>query len=312
LGFHVPKRFDKIIDIDHCYLQGNISNDVRNELGAFALKEGLGYYDIINQTGLLRNLIIRTTLDGQSMVIVQFGADDQEGIDKTMEFLHLRFPEITALMYIINLKKNETFQDLEVHTYAGKDYIEETMEGLKFKIGPKSFYQTNSSQAYELYKVAREFADLSGNEVVYDLYTGTGTIANFVAKDAKQVIGIEYVEPAIVDAKENAIRNNIDNTLFYAGDMKDVLDDTFVSKHQKADVIITDPPRAGMHEDVVNMLLKLEAEKIVYVSCNPATQARDVALLAEKYDVIKIQPVDMFPQTYHVENVVLLKIKEQE
>tara|TARA_R110002050_G_scaffold260238_1_gene399808 strand:+ start:241 stop:1653 length:1413 start_codon:yes stop_codon:yes gene_type:complete len=312
LGFHVPKRFDKIIDIDHCYLQGNISNDVRNELGAFALKEGLGYYDIINQTGLLRNLIIRTTLDGQSMVIVQFGADDQEGIDKTMEFLHQRFPEITALMYIINLKKNETFQDLEVHTYAGKDYIEETMEGLKFKIGPKSFYQTNSSQAYELYKVAREFADLSGNEVVYDLYTGTGTIANFVAKDAKQVIGIEYVEPAIVDAKENAIRNNIDNTLFYAGDMKDVLDDTFVSKHQKADVIITDPPRAGMHEDVVNMLLKLEAEKIVYVSCNPATQARDVALLAEKYDVIKIQPVDMFPQTYHVENVVLLKIKEQE
>lgn len=312
LGFHVPKRFDKIIDIDHCYLQGNISNDVRNELGAFALKEGLGYYDIINQTGLLRNLIIRTTLDGQSMVIVQFGADDQEGIDKTMEFLHLRFPEITALMYIINLKKNETFQDLEVHTYAGKDYIEETMEGLKFKIGPKSFYQTNSSQAYELYKVAREFADLSGNEVVYDLYTGTGTIANFVAKDAKQVIGIEYVEPAIVDAKENAIRNNIDNTLFYAGDMKDVLDDTFVSKHQKADVIITDPPRAGMHEDVVNMLLKLEAKKIVYVSCNPATQARDIALLAEKYDVIKIQPVDMFPQTYHVENVVLLKIKEQE
>tara|TARA_R110000744_G_scaffold223243_3_gene342001 strand:- start:1251 stop:2381 length:1131 start_codon:yes stop_codon:yes gene_type:complete len=312
LGFHVPKRFDKIVDVDHCYLQGNTSNDVRNELGAFALKEGLGYYDIINQTGLLRNLIIRTTLDGQSMVIVQFGADDQEGIDKTMEFLHQRFPEITALMYIINLKKNETFQDLEVHTYAGKDYIEETMEGLKFKIGPKSFYQTNSSQAYELYKVAREFADLSGNEVVYDLYTGTGTIANFVAKDAKQVIGIEYVEPAIVDAKENAIRNNIDNTLFYAGDMKDVLDDEFVSKHQKADVIITDPPRAGMHEDVVNMLLKLEAEKIVYVSCNPATQARDVALLAEKFDVIKIQPVDMFPQTYHVENVVLLKIKEQE
>jgi 23S rRNA (uracil1939-C5)-methyltransferase len=245
------------------------------------------------------------------MVIVQFGADDQEGIDKTMEFLHQRFPEITALMHIINLKKNETFQDLEVHTYAGKDYIEETMEGLKFKIGPKSFYQTNSSQAYELYKVAREFADLSGNEVVYDLYTGTGTIANFIAKNAKQVIGIEYVEPAIIDARENSLRNGIENTLFYAGDMKDVLDDDFVSSHQKPDVVITDPPRAGMHEDVVRMLLRLEAVKIVYVSCNPATQARDVALLSEKYEVIKIQPVDMFPQTYHVENVVLLKLKEQ-
>ena len=311
LGFHVPKRFDKIIDIDHCYLQDNISNDVRNEIGDFALKEGLSFYDIINQTGLLRNLIIRTTLDGQSMVIVQFGEDDQEGIAKAMEFLHQRFPGITALMYIVNLKKNETFQDLEVHTYAGKDYIEETMEGLKFKIGPKSFYQTNSSQAYELYKVAREFAALSGNEVVYDLYTGTGTIANFIAKNAKQVIGIEYVEPAIVDARENALRNGIDNTLFYAGDMRDVLDDEFVANHEQPDVVITDPPRAGMHEDVIKMLLRLEAGKIVYVSCNPATQARDVALLAEKYEIIKIQPVDMFPQTYHVENVVLLKLKNE-
>ncbi|WP_339925839.1 23S rRNA (uracil(1939)-C(5))-methyltransferase RlmD [uncultured Cyclobacterium sp.] len=311
LGFHVPKRFDKIIDIDHCYLQDNVSNDVRNELSDFALKEGLSFYDIINQTGLLRNLIIRTTLDGQSMVIVQFGEDDPEGIAKAMEFLHQRFPDITALMYIVNLKKNETFQDLEVQTYAGRDYIEETMEGLKFKIGPKSFYQTNSSQAYELYKVAREFAALSGDEIVYDLYTGTGTIANFVAENAKQVIGIEYVEPAIVDAKGNSLRNGIDNTLFYAGDMKDVLDDEFVTNHEKPDVIITDPPRAGMHEDVINMLLRLEAEKIVYVSCNPATQARDVALLSEKYEVLKIQPVDMFPQTYHVENVVLLKLKNK-
>lgn len=308
LGFHIPKMFDKIVDIDHCYLQGNISNEVRNQLREFALSEGLSFYDIRNQVGLLRNLIIRTTSTGESMVIVQFGEDDQEGIEKVMSFLNVQFPMITSLLYIINLKKNETFHDLEVLTYSGKDYIEEEMEGLKFRIGPKSFYQTNSEQAYELYKVAREFADLQGNEVVYDLYTGTGTIANFVAKKAKQVIGIEYVEAAIEDAKLNSQVNAIENTLFYAGDMKDMLNDEFLSKHERPDVIITDPPRAGMHEDVVNMLLKLEAPKIVYVSCNPATQARDIAILAEKYSVDKIQPVDMFPQTYHVENVVLLTL----
>ncbi|MCH7410083.1 23S rRNA (uracil(1939)-C(5))-methyltransferase RlmD [Belliella sp. DSM 111904] len=309
LGFHIPKMYDKIVDIEHCYLQGNISNDVRNELRNFALLNNLSFYDIRNQVGLLRNLIIRSTSTGESMVIVQFGGDNAEEIDLVMNFLHEKFPQITSLLYIINLKKNETFNDLEVVTFAGKDYIEEEMEGLKFRIGPKSFYQTNSEQAYELYKVTRDFAELQGDEVVYDLYTGTGTIANFVAKQAKQVIGIEYVEAAIVDAKLNSKVNELDNTLFYAGDMKDMLNDEFIEKHARPDVIITDPPRAGMHDDVVNMLLKLEAPKIVYVSCNPATQARDVALLAEKYTVDKIQPVDMFPQTYHVENVIRLTLK---
>ncbi|SNR97432.1 23S rRNA m(5)U-1939 methyltransferase [Belliella buryatensis] len=309
LGFHIPKMFDKIVDIEHCYLQGDISNEVRNELRAFALSNSLSFYDIRNQVGLLRNLIIRTTSTGESMVIVQFGGDNAEEIELVMNFLHEKFPQITALLYIINLKKNETFNDLEVVTFAGRSYIEEEMEGLKFRIGPKSFYQTNSEQAYELYKVTRDFAGMKGDEVVYDLYTGTGTIANFVAKQAKQVIGIEYVEAAIEDAKLNSKVNGLENTLFYAGDMKDMLNDDFIAAHAKPDVIITDPPRAGMHDDVVNMLLKLAAPKIVYVSCNPATQARDVALLSEKYSVDKIQPVDMFPQTYHVENVVLLTLK---
>lgn len=306
LGFHIPKMFDKIIDVDHCYLQGGISNDVRNELRSFALENKLSFYDIRNQVGLLRNLIIRTTSTGQTMVIVQFGESDPESIDQVMDFLKNRFPEITSLLYVINTKGNETFHDLELVTFAGLPYIEEEMEGLKFRIGPKSFYQTNSEQAYELYKVARNFAGLKGDEVVYDLYTGTGTIANFVAKKAKQVIGVEYVEAAIEDAKINSQINGIENTLFYAGDMKDILNEEFIQNHAAPDVIITDPPRAGMDEKVVQMLLRLEAPKVVYVSCNPATQARDVALLAEKYDVVKIQPVDMFPQTYHVENVILL------
>jgi 23S rRNA (uracil1939-C5)-methyltransferase len=310
LGFHIPKMFDKIVDVDHCYLQGNISNDVRNELRAFALENKLTFYDIRNHVGLLRNLIIRTTSTGESMVIVQFGENDPESIKIVMEFLNQKFPEITSLISIINLKANETFHDLELVTYAGKDYIEEQMEGLKFRISPKSFYQTNSEQAYNLYKVARDFAQLKGDEVVYDLYTGTGTIANFVAKQAKQVIGIEYVESAIEDAKLNSKLNGIENTLFYAGDMKDMLNEEFIANHAKPDLIITDPPRAGMDEKVVQMLLRLEAPKIVYVSCNPATQARDVALLAEKYDVLKIQPVDMFPQTYHVENVISLILKK--
>lgn len=310
LGFHIPKMFDKIIDIDHCYLQGNISNDVRNEVKKFAITEGLTFFDLRNQTGLLRNLIIRTTSTGEVMVIVQFGEDDPTGIEKVMGFIDGKFPQITSLLFIINLKKNETFHDQEVVTFKGKDYIEEEMEGLKFRIGPKSFYQTNSEQAYELYKVAREFAALQGNEVVYDLYTGTGTIANFIAKKAKQVIGIEYVEEAIQDAKLNSKINGIENTLFYAGDMKDILNDDFLNKHEKPDVIITDPPRAGMHEDVVRMMLRLNAPKIVYVSCNPATQARDISILAENYNVSKIQPVDMFPQTYHVENVVLLTLRK--
>jgi 23S rRNA (uracil1939-C5)-methyltransferase len=310
LGFHIPKMFDKIVDVDHCYLQGNISNDVRNELRAFALENKITFYDIRGQVGLLRNLIIRTTSTGESMVIVQFGENDPESIKVVMEFLNQKFPEITSLIYVINLKGNETFHDLELVTYAGKDYIEEEMEGLKFRISPKSFYQTNSEQAYNLYKVARDFAQLKGDEVVYDLYTGTGTIANFVAKQAKQVIGIEYVASAIEDAKLNSKLNGIQNTLFYAGDMKDILNEEFIANHAKPDLIITDPPRAGMDEKVVEILLRLEAPKIVYVSCNPATQARDVALLAEKYDVEKIQPVDMFPQTYHVENVISLILKK--
>jgi 23S rRNA (uracil1939-C5)-methyltransferase len=310
LGFHIPKMFDKIVDVDHCYLQGNISNDVRNELRAFALENKITFYDIRGQVGLLRNLIIRTTSTGESMVIVQFGENDPESTKVVMEFLNQKFPEITSLIYVINLKGNETFHDLELVTFAGKDYIEEQMEGLKFRISPKSFYQTNSEQAYNLYKVARDFAQLKGDEVVYDLYTGTGTIANFVAKQAKQVIGIEYVASAIEDAKLNSKLNGIENTLFYAGDMKDILNEEFIANHAKPDLIITDPPRAGMDEKVVEMLLRLEAPKIVYVSCNPATQARDVALLAEKYDVEKIQPVDMFPQTYHVENVISLILKK--
>jgi 23S rRNA (uracil1939-C5)-methyltransferase len=310
LGFHIPKMFDKIVDVDHCYLQGNISNEVRNELRAFALENKITFYDIRGQVGLLRNLIIRTTSTGESMVIVQFGENDPESTKVVMEFLNQKFPEITSLIYVINLKGNETFHDLELVTFAGKDYIEEQMEGLKFRISPKSFYQTNSEQAYNLYKVARDFAQLKGDEVVYDLYTGTGTIANFVAKQAKQVIGIEYVESAIEDAKLNSKLNGIENTLFYAGDMKDILNEEFIANHARPDLIITDPPRAGMDEKVVEMLLRLEAPKIVYVSCNPATQARDVALLAEKYDVEKIQPVDMFPQTYHVENVISLILRK--
>ncbi len=310
LGFHIPKMFDKIIDVDHCYLQGGISNEVRNELRTFAKENKLSFYDIRNQEGLLRNLIIRTTSTGQTMVIVQFGESDQSSIDLVMEFLNQKFPEITSLLYVINTKGNETFHDLELVTYSGLPYIEEEMEGLKFRVGPKSFYQTNSEQAYELYKVARDFASLKGDEIVYDLYTGTGTIANFVAKQAKQVIGVEYVEAAIEDAKINSQINGIKNTLFYAGDMKDILNEEFIQNHAAPDVIITDPPRAGMDEKVVQMLLRLAAPKIVYVSCNPATQARDLALLGEQYQVEKIQPVDMFPQTYHVENVVLLTLKK--
>lgn len=310
LGFHIPKMFDKIIDVDHCYLQGGISNDVRNELRAFAKENKLSFYDIRNQEGLLRNLIIRTTSTGQTMVIVQFGESDPSSIDLVMELLNQKFPEITSLLYVINTKGNETFHDLELVTYSGLPYIEEEMEGLKFRVGPKSFYQTNSEQAYELYKVARDFASLKGDEIVYDLYTGTGTIANFVAKQAKQVIGVEYVDAAIEDAKINSQINGIENTLFYAGDMKDILNEDFIQNHAAPDVIITDPPRAGMDEKVVQMLLRLAAPKIVYVSCNPATQARDLALLGEQYQVEKIQPVDMFPQTYHVENVVLLTLKK--
>ncbi|MEJ5964373.1 23S rRNA (uracil(1939)-C(5))-methyltransferase RlmD [Pedobacter immunditicola] len=308
LGFHVPGRFDKILDIEHCYLQAEPSNTLRNQVRNYALRTGLSFYDLRNHEGSLRNLIIRTSSTGEVMVAVIFAYVEQEQIDGLMAYLQQNFPDITSLQYIVNQKKNDTIFDQEVITYAGRDYIFEEMDGLKFKIGIKSFYQTNSLQAHELYKITRDFADLKGDELVYDLYTGAGTIANFVARNVKQVVGIEYVPTAIEDAKFNSNLNKIDNTLFYAGDMKDILTADFILQHGKPDVVITDPPRAGMHADVVARLLEMEAEKIVYVSCNAATQARDLALLTEKYVVTRIKPVDMFPHTQHVENVVLLKL----
>lgn len=308
LGFHIPGRFDKILDIDKCFHQPDPSNAIRLAVRDYARENEIEFFNIRKQTGVLRNLIIRNSVKNDWMVIVQFAKEDDSN-EGLLNHIAENFPEVTSLQYVINGKANETFQDLEVITHKGLPYITEEMEGIQFRVGPKSFYQTNATQAYELYKIARDFAALTGEEIVYDLYTGTGTIANFVAKDAKQVIGVEYVEAAIEDAKINSEINKIDNTLFYAGDMKDLLNDDFMAQHEKPDVIITDPPRAGMHADVVNMLLKIGAEKIVYVSCNPATQARDIALLDEKYKVTRVQPVDMFPQTHHVENVVLLELK---
>jgi 23S rRNA (uracil1939-C5)-methyltransferase len=310
LGFHVPLRFDKILDIQHCYLQAEPSNTLRNQVRGYALRTGLSFYDLRNHEGNLRNLIIRTSSTGEVMVVVVFAYVEQEQVDGLMEYLNINFPEITALQYIINQKKNDTIFDQDVITYAGRDHIFEEMNGLKFKIGAKSFYQTNSLQAHELYKITKEFAGFKGDELVYDLYTGAGTIANFVAGSVKQVVGVEYVPTAIEDAKFNSELNGIDNTIFYAGDMKDILTREFIAEHGKPDVVITDPPRAGMHADVVERLLEMEAEKIVYVSCNAATQARDLALLKEKYDVGRIKPVDMFPHTQHVENVVLLNLKK--
>ena len=309
LGFHVPRLFDKVVDIEHCHLQGDPSNQIRNFIREFALAHNYTFFDIRNHAGLLRNLIIRTSTNGECMVIVVFYEKQDEQINALLTALHEQFPQITSLLYIINQKANDTIGDQEVLTFYGKDFIIEEMENLQFKVGPKSFYQTNSKQAYELYKIAREFAQLTGNELVYDLYTGTGTIANFVARNAKQVIGIEYVPEAIEDAKINSQLNNITNTLFYAGDMKDILNDAFIAKHGKPDVIITDPPRAGMHEDVVETILRAMPKRIVYVSCNPATQARDLQALSTAYTIKKSRAVDMFPHTQHVENVVLLEIR---
>ncbi|MDA9555529.1 23S rRNA (uracil(1939)-C(5))-methyltransferase RlmD [Pelobium sp.] len=310
LGFHVPLRFDKILDIQHCYLQANPSNDLRNNISDFAKKNNISFYDLRAHEGALRNLVIRTSSTGELMVIVIFAYPEEGQVRLLMDYTQSAFPQITSLLYIINQKKNDTFFDQEVLVYNGRGFIYEEMEGLKFRIGPKSFYQTNSLQAYELYKITRDFADLKGHELVYDLYTGTGTIANFVAKKAKKVVGVEYVPSAIEDAKVNAQINNIENTVFYAGDMKDVLNADFVKENGKPDVIITDPPRAGMHPDVVERLMEIEAQKIVYVSCNAATQARDLIRLKEKYDLVRIKPVDMFPHTQHVENVVLLNLKK--
>ncbi len=309
LGFHIPGSFDKILDIDTCYLQEEPSNAIRNEIKKYALENKLSFFDLREQIGLLRNIIIRSTSTGEWMLIIAFHYDAKEEIEKLLNHISDKFPQITSLQYVINSKRNDTISDLEIKLFKGNDSIYEQMENLKFKIGPKSFYQTNSEQAYELYKVTRDFASIKKTDIVYDLYTGTGTIANFVAHQAKKVVGVEYVPAAIEDAKINSNLNSISNTTFYAGDMKDVLNDTFINENGKPDVIITDPPRAGMHEDVTKKILEIEPHRIVYVSCNPATQARDLQLLDSKYKVIKVQPVDMFPQTHHVENVVLLEIR---
>lgn len=312
LGFHIPGAFDKVLDIKECHLQVGISDSIRLFIRSYAIEHGYEFYDIRQQHGFMRNIIIRTTTTGEVMLIVVFGEDDKNKIDDLLSAVNKQFPEITSLMYVINRKVNDTIADQEVLLYSGRDFIEERMGDLKFRVGPKSFYQTNSLQAYELYKVARRMAALTGNELVYDLYTGTGTIANFVAHDASKVIGIEYVADAIEDAKLNSRTNGIDNTLFYAGDMKDVLTDEFVVVHGVPDVMIIDPPRAGMHQDVVDVILNAEPARIVYVSCNPATQARDIALLDCKYRVVEVQPVDMFPHTQHVENVVALEKRQSQ
>lgn len=306
LGFHIPGRFDKVLDIEKCWLQDDISNRIRNFIRRYSLENDYTFFDLIERGGMLRNMFIRTSTTGELMVIIIFYDCQRQQREELLDAIWKEFPEITSLLYILNQKANDTITDQTVVTWKGNDFIYEEMEGLKFKIGPKSFYQTNSEQAYILYKVARDFAGLTGNELVYDLYTGTGTIANFVARQAKQVIGIEYVEEAIDDARENSHYNKIDNTLFFAGDMKEILTQDFINRHGRPDVIITDPPRAGMHEDVINTILFAAPERIVYVSCNPATQARDLSLLDESYKVEKIQSVDMFPHTHHVENVVLL------
>jgi 23S rRNA (uracil1939-C5)-methyltransferase len=311
LGFHIPGRFDKILDVKHCYLQAEPSNDLRNSIRDFVMEQGYSFYNLRNHEGALRNLIVRTSSTGEVMVIVVFAYVSEDEVNKLMNFIDAGFPEITSLLYIINQKKNDTIFDQGVIAFKGPEYIHEEMNGIRFRIGPKSFYQTNSIQALRLYEITRDFADFKGDELVYDLYTGAGTIANFIAGHVKEVVGVEYVPTAIEDAKVNSAINNITNTKFYAGDMKDVLVADFVAEHGKPDVIITDPPRAGMHPDVVNRLMEIQAEKIVYVSCNAATQARDLLILKEKYDTIKIQPVDMFPHTQHVENVVLLVLKEQ-
>lgn len=310
LGFHIGNFFDKVIDIRHCYLQREPSNAIRLFVKQYALDHDIEFYNLRENTGVLRNIFIRTTEDGQVMLIVCFGCEF-EGREQMLEAISAQFPQITSLFYVINTKLNDSIADQECILYKGEDAIYESMEGLRFKIGPKSFYQTNAPQAYELYKVARQFADLKGDEVVYDLYTGTGTIAQFVSSKASKVIGIEYVEDAIKDAKLNAKANGIDNCEFFAGDMKDILTDDFVQVHGRPDVIILDPPRAGIHPDVAKVILNAAPGRIVYVSCNPASQARDLAVFSEKYTITDVQPVDMFPHTHHVENVCALTIKQQ-
>lgn len=315
LGFHIPGAFDKVLHIEECLLQQPLGDDIRNSLFDFAEKKGLSFYNIKENRGLLRTLLIRTASTGQVMVCVVFGEEDKKGIAEVMAFLAERFPAVTSLLYVVNLKANDTISDQRVVSFRGPDYIEEEMENLRFRVNAKSFYQTNSAQAYELYKVARRFAGLEAEStkgekpLVYDLYTGTGTIANFVARRARKVVGIEYVPEAIVDARINSEINGIDNTYFTAGDMKDVLTREFIAEQGRPDIMIVDPPRAGMHEDVTNVIIEAEPKVIVYVSCNPSTQARDLALLDSKYRVTDVQPVDMFPHTHHVENVVRLELR---
>ena len=310
VGFHIPGAFDKILDLKECFLMDDFNNRIRNGLRSYVIEKGYSFFDLRNQNGLLRNMMLRKTSTGEIMVLLQFcirEAQEEKEAQDVLQWIKTTFPEITSLLYVNNTKCNDTISDLDIHTFSGADCIYEQMEDLQFKIGPKSFYQTNSEQAFALYKVVREFANLSGNEYVYDLYTGTGTIANFIAGKAKRVIGIEYVPEAIKDAKENAVLNNLDNIQFFAGDMKDILTDDFVALYGRPDVIITDPPRAGMHNDVISTILFAAPKRIVYVSCNPATQARDVSLLSADYHITKVQPVDMFPQTHHVENVLLME-----
>lgn len=307
LGFHIPQRFDKVLDIRYCWLQNDVSNRIRNTIRRFCLQNDYEFFDLRNQNGLMRNLIIRTSSSGEIMLIVVFFKDDKEKRERLLNFIADEFPQITSLLYVVNEKANDTIMDQEIVTWKGNDCIYEEMEGLKFKIGPKSFYQTNSEQAYRLYTIVREFAQLSGDELVYDLYTGTGTIANFLARSARKIIGIEYIPEAIEDAIENSKLNCIDNAFFFAGDIKDVLTPDFIAEHGVPDVIVADPPRAGMHPRVVRAILFAQPRRIVYVSCNPATQARDLNLLDSAYRVARVQPVDMFPHTHHVENVVLLE-----
>ncbi|MEH6514048.1 MAG: 23S rRNA (uracil(1939)-C(5))-methyltransferase RlmD, partial [Maribacter arcticus] len=309
LGFHIPGMWDKILDIKKCHLQKDPSNAIRLETKKFAIDNGLTFFNPRNQYGMLRTLMIRTSSNGEIMILIQFFENDEDKRELLLNHLSITFPEITSLLYVINPKQNDTIYDQEIICFAGRDHIFEEMEGLKFKINAKSFYQTNSEQAYELYKITRNFADLKGYELVYDLYTGTGTIAQFVSKKAKKVVGIESVPEAILDAKENALRNEIDNVDFFVGDMKNVFNEQFIAQNGVPDVIITDPPRDGMHKDVVQQILNIAPNKVVYVSCNSATQARDLEMMKDMYVITKVQPVDMFPQTHHVENVVLLEKK---
>jgi 23S rRNA (uracil1939-C5)-methyltransferase len=310
LGFHIPGLFDKVLDIKECHLQPDPSNSIRNAVRQYAHDKDLQFFDLREQKGFLRNIVIRNSLEGNVMVIVVFFHEDVEQRTGLLDFLASQFPQITSLMYVINSKRNDSLNDQIPVLYKGEDHLFEEMDGLKFRIGPKSFYQTNTRQALVLYRVAREFAELSGNEVVYDLYTGTGTIANFISAYAKRVIGIEYVDEAVQDAKINSEINNLHNTSFIAGDMKDILTESFFTLYGKPDVIITDPPRAGMHEEVIKIIAGAAADRIVYISCNPSTQSRDIQLLSNNYYVAAVQPVDMFPHTHHVENVVLLRRRD--